>query len=81
MLLLYRIMNNESADYLLIELEERGLGWSLDSTGRVIEARIWKWPEVIGRYRPDKLEPLSYMISQAMNGIDWTEYPKTNLIN
>lgn len=63
-------------DGLIADLEERGLGWSLDHTGNLIESRIWDWPNVIGRYRPTTVEPLSGMLSKAMYGIDWTKYPK-----
>lgn len=55
-----------TADDLINKLESRGLGWSLDHTGRIIEARIWDWPHVIGRYRPNEVEPLAYMLSKAM---------------
>jgi hypothetical protein len=55
-----------SADALISDLESRGIGWSLDHTGRLIEARVWDWPHVIGRYRPHKTEPLAHMLAQAM---------------
>lgn len=63
-------------DELISELEARGLGWSLDNTGRLIEARVWGWPEVVGRYRPHTVEPLAQMLATAMRQVDWTRYPK-----
>jgi len=66
---------NITIDDIIHDLESRGLGWSLDHTGRIIEARVWAWPYVIGRYRPCKVEPLIDMLSQAMYGIDWEKYP------
>ena len=63
-------------DRLIAELESRGLGWSLDHTGHIIEARVWKWPNVIGRYRPAVVEPLANMLSKAMFEVeDWSSYP------
>jgi hypothetical protein len=53
-------------DELINELEEMGLGWSLDHTGNLIEARVWDWPAVIGRYRPIKVEPIAEMLLAAM---------------
>ena len=47
-------------------LEQHGLGWSLDHTGNLIEARIWDWPDVVGRYRPRTVEPLVHMLQTAM---------------
>ena len=64
-----------TVDQLIADLESRGLGWSLDHTGRLIECRIWKWPDVIGRYRPATVEPLAKMLSEAMYQIDWAKYP------
>jgi len=53
-------------DCLIEQLEDMGLGWSLDHTARLIEARVWDWPMVIGRYRPSRVEPLAQMLSRAM---------------
>ena len=53
-------------DEIIEVLEKHGLGWSLDHTGRLIEARIWDWPNVVGRYRPNKVEPLVHMLQTAM---------------
>lgn len=64
-----------TVDQLIQELEARGLGWSLDNTGRLIEARVWHWPNVIGRYCPNAVEPLAKMLSEAMYQVDWTRYP------
>ena len=58
-----------TADEIIMQLEALDLGWSLDYTGRLREARIWKWPHVIGRYRaadPEKREPLADMLMKAV---------------
>ena len=59
-------LSEMSADELIQWLEARGFGWSLDHTGHMIEARIWDWPTVVGRYRPAKVEPLANMLRGAM---------------
>lgn len=71
-------MNNPATatvDDLIASLEARGLGWSLDHTWRMIEARVWDWPNVIGRYRPEAVGPLAEMLAGAMYQVDWTRYP------
>jgi hypothetical protein len=55
------------ADQIIMCLESLKYGWSLDHTGCIIEARIWDWPNVIGRYRPHKVEPLADMLRGAIN--------------
>jgi hypothetical protein len=45
-------MTTPTVDDIIADLESRGLGWSLDHTGTLIEARVWDWPTVIARYRP-----------------------------
>lgn len=57
------------ADELINWLEERGYGWSLDHTERMIEARIWEWPHVVGRYRPAAVMPLAEMLRNAMRNL------------
>jgi hypothetical protein len=64
-----------TVDDIIADLESRGLGWSLDNTGRLIEARVWDWPHVIGRYRPHTTEPLAKMLAAACYDVDWTAYP------
>ncbi len=64
-----------TVDDLIGDLESRGLGWSLDHTGNLIEARVWDWPYVIGRYRPSTVVPLAEMLAKAMYEVDWTKYP------
>lgn len=64
-----------TVDMLIADLEARGLGWSLDHTGGLVEARVWDWPNVIGRYRPNTVEPLVEMLAAAMYQVDWTQYP------
>lgn len=59
-------LRDASADELIQWLEARGFGWSLDRTARLIEARIWEWPNVVGRHRPAKIEPLADMLRGAM---------------
>jgi hypothetical protein len=68
-------MNTPTVDDIIADLESRGLGWSLDHTGTLIEARVWRWPRIIGRYRPDKVEPLAKMLAAACFDVDWTKYP------
>lgn len=58
--------SGSQVDRLIDELEDMGLGWSLDHTGNLIEARVWDWPLVIGRYRPTKVEPIADMLKAAM---------------
>lgn len=55
-----------TADAIIAKLEAAGLDWSLDHCGCLIEARIWRWPDVIGRYRPAKTEPLADMLMAAL---------------
>lgn len=60
-------LRDASADELIQWLEARGYGWSLDRISeRLIEARIWEWPIVVGRHRPAKVEPLADMLRGAM---------------
>jgi hypothetical protein len=68
-------MNTPTADDIIADLESRGLGWSLDHIGQLIEARVWDWPNVIGRYRPHTVEPLAKMLAAAAFDVDWTKYP------
>ena len=53
-------------DYMVGKVENLGLHWSLDHTGNLIEARIWAWPFVLGRYRPQTLQPLAQMLWAAL---------------
>jgi hypothetical protein len=55
----------DAVDALIAKIEAEGLGWSLDHTGCLIEARVWKWPSVVGRYRPAGVEPLAVMLQKA----------------
>jgi hypothetical protein len=71
-------LRDASADGLICWLEKRGYGWSLDHTGRMIEARIWDWPVVIGRYRPNAVEPLADMLRGAMRTMTREQLRKTN---
>lgn len=71
-------LRDASADGLICWLENRGFGWSLDHTGRMIEARIWDWPNVIGRYRPNTVEPLADMLRKAMRTMTREQLSKTN---
>jgi len=68
-------MNTHTVDDIIADLESRGLGWSLDHTGTLIEARVWAWPTVIARYRPATVEPLAKMLAAACSDVDWTKYP------
>jgi hypothetical protein len=71
-------MKTPPVDALIRWLESQRLGWSLDHAGwNLIEARIWRWPYVIGRYRPTEpfrghaigqpvfSEPLAAMLAKA----------------
>jgi hypothetical protein len=64
-----------TADDIIADIESRGLGWSLENTGPLIEARVWDWPNVIGRYRPHTVEPLAKMLAAACYDVSWTKYP------
>ena len=66
---------NPSADEIIQDLEARGLGWSLDHAGNLIEARIWNWPYVVGRYRPHTVEPLAKMLATALQQVDLSQFP------
>ena len=63
-------------DLLIQELEAHGLSWDIGHLPHIVEARVWKWPHVIGRYRVDKIEPAATMLAKAMMEIDWRKYPK-----
>ena len=70
--------DDATVDELVQALEARGLGWSFgNNTGRLIEARVWDWPRVIGHYRPNSIEPLAKMLKEAMLRVDWAKYPVT----
>jgi hypothetical protein len=64
----------EKIDELIADLESRGLGWSFDHNGGLIEARIWHWPYVIGRYRPGLMAPLVEMMQGALQQVDLDYY-------
>ena len=63
------------ADTIIAGLEQRKLGWSLDHTGSMIEARIWEWPYVIGRHRnfTGAPEPLADMLRKALERVEATK--------
>jgi hypothetical protein len=67
-------MITPTADDIIADLEARGLGWSLDHTGTIIEVRVCGCT-VIGRYRPATVEPLAKMLAAAAFEVDWTKYP------
>lgn len=54
------------AESLVVAIESLGLGWDVGHAGPLIEARIWDWPYVIGRYRPTSVEPLAAMLREAI---------------
>lgn len=64
-----------TVDDLIGQLEYRGLGWDIGHTGNLREARVWKWPSVIARYRPTETEPVVKMLAEAMKDIEWSKYP------
>jgi hypothetical protein len=67
-------MNTPTVDDIIADLESRGLGWSIEHIGRLIEVRVWGCT-VIARYRPAKVEPLAKMLAAACFDVDWTKYP------
>jgi len=56
----------DKIDELIAVLENKGLGWTIDHERGLIEARVWDWPHVTGRYRPNRVEPLADMLAAAM---------------
>lgn len=67
--------NDQTVDELIEELEAKGLGYSLDSTANGHrEARVWKWPYVVGRYTAPKRESAWYMLKKAYDNVDWNHY-------
>lgn len=63
-------------DELIADLESRGLGWDVGHSGRLREVRIWHWPYVIGRYRPNETMPLVDMLAKAMYEVNFEYYTK-----
>lgn len=61
---------SDKVDEIITMLESKELGWSLDHTGGLIEARIWQWPHVVGRYRPHTVEPLAVMLQRAVDDME-----------
>ena len=55
----------EDVDDLIRQIESKGFQWDVGHTGCNLEARIWDWPNVIGRYRPKSLETLKDMLIGA----------------
>lgn len=66
---------DDDVDKLVRVLEKRGLGWDVGNQGRLIEVRIWDWPYVVARYRPNKVERMAKMLAEAMYDVDWEKYP------
>jgi hypothetical protein len=60
------IPTNATAEQIIAELEADGYGWDISHTGRLRECRVWKWPVVVGRHRPDKAESLADMLRGAL---------------
>lgn len=75
MRMVWEYQYGDNVDKLVKELESRGLGWDVGNQGRLIEARVWDWPYVVGRYRPDKMEEVAKMLAKAMEQVDWEKYP------
>lgn len=59
-----------TADQIVAKLVAEGLGWSIEHCGCLLEVRIWNWPAVVGRYRPDTVEPLAKMLREALKAGD-----------
>jgi hypothetical protein len=64
------------ADAIIADLEAKGLGWDVGNYGRLIEARIWQFPDVLGRYRPATVEPLAAMLRVAIADMERNEAGK-----
>lgn len=69
-------MSEINVDTLIADLESRGLGWDVGYTGMLREVRIWRWPFVVGRYRPSEATPLADMLAKAMYDVDFEYYTK-----
>jgi len=50
---------------LINEIESQGFQWDVGFTGALREARVWKWPYVVGRYSPNEREPAFDMLEKA----------------
>ena len=61
-----------SADQIIFVLEGAGLQWDIGHTGGNLEARVWDWPNVIGRYRPTELIPIGDMLWKACENANLT---------
>lgn len=61
------IPKNATAEQIIAELEADGFGWDLSHTGCFRECRLWRWPHVVGRYRPHGPEPLATMLRGALD--------------
>jgi hypothetical protein len=68
-------MSTPTTKQITADLKSRGLDWSTEYTGPIIEVCIWAWPNVIARYRPHTTEPLAKMLAAAAFEVDWTKYP------
>jgi len=64
-----------TTDDIIADLESRGLGWSIEHTRTLIEARVWDWDTVIARYHTATVESLAKMLATACYEVDWTKYP------
>lgn len=56
-----------TADQLIERLERLGYDWDIGYTSRLRECRIWRWPSVVGRYRPGEIKSLADMLMGAMD--------------
>lgn len=61
------IPQNATAEQIIEELEADNYGWDIGHTGALRECRIWRWPTVFGRYRPNQAEPLADMANGGRN--------------
>ena len=61
-------------DLLAEQLEKEGLDWDVGFTGRHREARVWEWPNVVGRSQSEEYVPASKMLVKACDaaGIQFT---------
>ena len=58
--------SSNSVDALIAEVERNGLGWDIGNTGALRECRIWRWPNVVGRYRFEAGESLFDVMRYAL---------------
>ena len=65
------VLARKSLEDLIDYIESEGWGWDVGVlSGYGYEARIWDWPNVIGRFRSDKRLTVRQMIENAIEDIN-----------